>query len=100
MMSTNAPHPNCAYMWMEWSLNPKLQGDLAAWFGTVPAVPAACEGNELLGPDGCATNGSESFDEIRFWKTPTDDCNGTASTGTCVPYYRWVTDYLAVIGGR
>jgi putative spermidine/putrescine transport system substrate-binding protein len=100
MLSSNAPHPNCAYMWMEHSLNPKLQGDLAAWFGTVPAVPDACEGNELLGPDGCANNGSESFDEILFWKTPTDDCNGTESTGSCVPYYRWVTDYLAVIGGR
>ncbi len=100
MMSSNAPHPNCAYMWMEWSLNPKLQGDLAAWFGTVPAVPAACEGNDLLGPDGCANNGSESFDEILFWKTPTDDCNGTADPGACVPYYRWTTDYLAVIGGR
>ena len=71
-----------------------------SWFGTVPAVPDACEGNELLGPDGCANNGSESFDEILFWKTPTDDCNGTASLGSCVPYYRWVTDYLAVIGGR
>jgi putative spermidine/putrescine transport system substrate-binding protein len=100
MLSSNAPHPNCAYMWMEHSLNPKLQGDLAAWFGTVPAVPAACDGNELLGPDGCANNGSESFDEILFWKTPTDDCNGTADAGACVPYYRWVTDYLAVIGGR
>jgi putative spermidine/putrescine transport system substrate-binding protein len=100
MMSSNAPNPNCAYMWMEWSLNPKLQGDLAAWFGTVPAVPEACEGNELLGPDGCANNGSESFDEILFWKTPTDDCNGTAEAGACVPYHEWVTDYLAVIGGR
>ena len=100
MMSSNAPNPNCAYMWMEWSLNPKLQGDLAAWFGTVPAVPDACEGNELLGPDGCANNGSESFDEILFWKTPTDDCNGTAEAGSCVPYHEWVTDYLAVIGGR
>jgi len=99
MMSSNAPNPNCAYMWMEWSLNPKLQGDLAAWFGTVPAVPAACEGNELLGPDGCANNGSESF-EILFRKTPTDDCNGTAEAGSCVPYHEGVTDYLAVIGGR
>ena len=100
MLASNAPHPNCAYMWMEHSLNTKLQGDLAAWFGTVPAVPAACEGNDLLGPDGCANNGSEQFDEILFWKTPTDDCNGTAEAGSCVPYYRWVTDYLAVIGGR
>ncbi|MCS7069854.1 MAG: extracellular solute-binding protein, partial [Meiothermus sp.] len=43
MMHVNAPHPNCAYKWLEWSLNPKLQGDLAAWFGSNPAVPAACK---------------------------------------------------------
>ena len=98
MMHVNAPHPNCAYKWLEWSLNPKLQGDLAAWFGSVPAAPSACDGNELLGPDGCTTNGLDNFDQISFWKTPTEDCNGTG--GECVPYYRWVTDYLAVIGGR
>ncbi len=100
MMHVNAPHPNCAYQWLDWSLNPKLQGDLAAWFGSVPSVPAACDGNELLGAEGCTTNGFENFDRISFWKTPTDDCNGTEAAGSCVPYYRWVTDYLAVIGGR
>ena len=46
-------------MWLEHSLNPKLQGDLAAWFGSVPAVPAACKGNALLGDEGCETNGIE-----------------------------------------
>ncbi|MDH3261418.1 MAG: ABC transporter substrate-binding protein [Acidimicrobiia bacterium] len=100
MMHANAPHPNCAYKWLDWSLNPKVQGDLAAWFGSVPSVPAACEGNDLLGAEGCTTNGFENFDRISFWKTPTEDCNGTAAAGACVPYYRWVTDYLAVIGGR
>ena len=100
MMHVNAPHPNCAYKWLEWSLNLNLQGDLAAWFGSVPSVPSACEGNDLLGPDGCTTNGLQNFDKISFWKTPTDDCNGTAAVGSGVPYYRWVTDYLAVIGGR
>lgn len=43
MLHAEAKHPNCAYMWLEHSLNPKLQGDLAAWFGSVPAVPAACK---------------------------------------------------------
>jgi putative spermidine/putrescine transport system substrate-binding protein len=98
LMHTNAPNPNCAYMWLNHSINPKLQGDLAAWFGTVPAVLAACEGNELLGPDGCDTNGLTTFDQIKFWQTPTEDCLGAG--GTCIPYYKWVTDYLAVIGGR
>lgn len=98
MMHIDAPHPNCAYMWLEHSLNPKLQGDLAAWFGSVPAVPAACEGNDLLGPDGCATNGFNNFDVIHFWKTPTTTCSDGSSD--CVPYHEWVTSYIAVIGGR
>ncbi len=98
MMHVDAPHPNCAYRWLEHSLSPKLQGDLAAWFGSVPTVPAACSGNELLGAEGCRTNGSENFDRIAFWRTPVADCgNGQKN---CVPYYRWTTDYIAVIGGR
>ncbi|NTU80234.1 MAG: ABC transporter substrate-binding protein [Chloroflexales bacterium] len=98
MMHANAPNPNCAYKWLEWSLNPKLQGDLAAWFGSVPSVLAACEGNELLGPEGCKTNGLDNFDKIAFWKTPTSDCGD--GTKECVPYHEWVTNYIAVIGGR
>jgi putative spermidine/putrescine transport system substrate-binding protein len=98
MMHSEASHPNCAYMWLEHSISPKLQGDLASWFGSVPAVPAACKGNELLGPEGCATNGSEDFGRIKFWRTPVAKC--AAQSAGCVPYYRWVSDYIAVLGGR
>ena len=98
MMHVNAPHPNCAYLWMEHSLNPKLQGDLAAWFGSVPVVPSACEGNELLGPEGCTTNGMDDFDRIAFWKTPSEDCGDGRME--CVPYHEWVTNFIAVMGGR
>lgn len=97
MMHVNAQHPNCAYKWLEWSLNPKLQGDLAAWFGSVPAVPAACKGNALLTDTGCQTNGFDNFDKIWFWRTPTAKC-GTQTE--CVPYHEWVTNFVAVIGGR
>lgn len=97
MMHAEAANPNCAYMWMEHSLSPQVQGDLAAWFGSVPAVPAACTGNELLGNAGCKTNGFEDFERIKFWQTPVSNC---ASQGECVPYYRWVSDYIGVIGGR
>ncbi len=98
MMHVNAPHPNCAYKWLEWSLNPKLQGDLAAWFGSNPAVPVACKGNALLTDDGCRINGFDDFAKIKFWKTPTADCGDGRKE--CVPYYEWVTQYVAVIGGR
>ncbi len=97
MMHIDAPHPNCSYLWLEHSINPKLQGDLAAWFGSVPVVLDACEGNPLLGPDGCNINGLGNFERIHFWKTPRSRCE---TQGQCVPYYRWVTDYIAVLGGR
>ena len=99
MMAVDAPHPNCAYLWLEHSLDPKLQGDLAYWFGSVPAVPAACTGNELLTDEGCQLNGFDNFDRIYFWKTPIADC-GDARGEVCIPYSEWVNSYIAVIGGQ
>ncbi|WP_454010125.1 ABC transporter substrate-binding protein [Aeromonas sp. Marseille-Q7275] len=97
MVHSEAKHLTCAYQWLEHSLNNKLQGDLASWFGSVPVVPAACEGNALLGKEGCKTNGIDNFDKVHFWRTPVSQCK---SQGTCVPYYRWVSDYIAILGGR
>jgi len=94
MLHAEAKHPNCAYKWMDWSLQPKVQGDVAAWFGSLPAVPAACTGSELLDAEGCKTNGFDNFDKIAFWKTP------QAEGGKFVPYSRWTQDYIAIMGGR
>ena len=98
MMHIDAKNPNCAYKWMEHSLNPKLQGDLSAWFGSVPAVPAACKGNALLTDAGCARQGFNDFDKISFWKTPTTQCK--TQDNKCVPYHKWATDYISILGGR
>ena len=95
MLHSEAKNPNCAYMWMNHSLNVKLQGDLAAWFGTVPANLAACKGNPLLGDKGCDTNGLANFDKIWFWRTPTGKCE---AEGSCVPYSQWAKDYIAIMG--
>ncbi len=96
MMHVDAKHPVCAYKWLNWSLEPKVQGDVAAWFGSVPASPDGCTGSQLLGAQGCATNGYDQFDRIAFWKTPQAKC----AQGQCVPYSRWTQDYIAIMGGR
>jgi putative spermidine/putrescine transport system substrate-binding protein len=95
MLHASAEHPNCAYLWLNHSLDPKVQGDLASWFGSVPSVPAACTGNALLTDTGCDTNGFANFDKIWFWRTPTGKCE---AEGACVPYAQWTKDYLAVMG--
>ncbi|BCH27422.1 ABC transporter substrate-binding protein [Mesorhizobium sp. L-8-3] len=98
MMHVDAANPNCAYMWMEHTLSSNLQSDLSVWFGANPSVPAACtDGRGMQTKEGCTTNGMDDFEKIRFWQTPVSKC---ASQSECVPYYRWVSDYIGVIGGR
>jgi putative spermidine/putrescine transport system substrate-binding protein len=97
MLHVNSEHPNCAYKWMEHSIDAKVQGDLAAWFGSVPANLDACKGNALLTDAGCKTNGLDNFDKIWFWRTPESNCGGGR---ICVPYHRWVTEMISVISGR
>lgn len=98
MMHAEAENPNCAYMWMEHTLSSNLMSDLSVWFGANPAVPAACtDGRGMQTAEGCTRNGFDQFDRIRFWQTPVSNCE---SQGECVPYYRWVSDYIGVIGGR
>jgi len=96
MLHADAKHPNCAYKWMEYSLNPQLQIALSEWFGSVPVAPDACKGKPPGGTEACKVNGIDRFEQVHFWRTPTGSC----SQGACVPYSRWVTDYVAVMGGR
>ncbi|WP_284163178.1 ABC transporter substrate-binding protein [Frigidibacter sp. SD6-1] len=99
MLATDAKHPNCAYKWMEHTLSSNLQSDLSVWFGSVPVTPASCtDGSGMQTVEGCTANGLDDFDKIRFWTTPVANCS--QGEGACVPYYRWVSDYIGVIGGR
>jgi len=98
MMHADAEHPNCAYLWMEHTLSSNLMSDLSVWFGANPAVLAACtDGRGMQTAEGCTKNGLDDFERISFWQTPVSNCE---SQEECVPYYRWVSDYIGVIGGR
>ena len=85
-------------MWMEHSLQPKVQGDVAAWFGSLPVVPAACKGNELLTDDRLQ---DQRLRQLRQDQVLEDAGRQMRhARAKCVPYYRWVSDYIGVIGGR
>lgn len=93
MMPSAAAHPNCAYRLMDWALDRRVQGDVAAAFGSVPVVSAACRDNAHLGPDGCQRNGQDTIASLYFWRTPGLGCGKTR----CVPYSRWTEDFLKLV---
>jgi len=97
MMHAEAPHPVCSYKWMNWSLNPKLQSDLAEWYGSNPVIVNGCKNKPVGGTDVCATNGYARFEDIHFWRTPVAQCKTQTE---CVPYSRWTRDFIGIMGGR
>jgi putative spermidine/putrescine transport system substrate-binding protein len=102
MMSANAPHPNCFYKWMNWSLTPEVQSEAGAWFGGTPSITTACPLLEKqLGKDVSKNTyhcGDDSFlSEIALWKTPVTDC-GDDRGDTCADYTEWTQRWQEVRG--
>ena len=96
MLHADAKHPNCAYKWMEWSLEPAgpdrarrvvrlgaggaggVQGQAAA------RAPTPARSTASIGSPRSTSGGRRP---------------ATCKQGTCVPYSKWVTDYVAIMGG-
>jgi putative spermidine/putrescine transport system substrate-binding protein len=100
LMATKAPHPNCAYKWMDYITQPKVQAEQAIYFGETPANKLACPYMNKLSKGSCDTyhaNAPQSYyDSIKFWKTPLAQCGNGQSD--CVPYTDWLTAWTEITG--
>ncbi len=98
MLATNAPHPNCAYKWMQWVTTPKVQAQEADYFGETPANTLACGYMNKIAKGSCeayhANAPAAYFNTIKFWKTPLAQCGNGKSD--CVPFQDWVTAWTQI----
>jgi putative spermidine/putrescine transport system substrate-binding protein len=90
MVDAKSPHPNCAYLWMNHITTPKVQAQVAEWFGEAPANTKAC----ALTSDAkhCEVFHAQDeayFKRIWFWATPQSDCLDGRTDTKCVPYSEW-----------
>jgi len=100
LLATKAPHPNCAYLWMQYISTPKPQAQQALSFGETPANSKACDVMNTLEKGGCARLHADKpdayFQTIQFWKTPLAQCgNGNSD---CVPFQKWVNAWTQITG--
>jgi putative spermidine/putrescine transport system substrate-binding protein len=100
MLATHAPHPNCAYKWMQWATTPTVQAEEADYFGETPANKLSCPIMDKIQKGSCDAyheNAPESyFQTIKFWKTPLAQCGNGKSD--CMPFQAWVTAWTRIIG--
>jgi putative spermidine/putrescine transport system substrate-binding protein len=97
MISNEAEHPNCMYMWMNWIIEPKINAEVAEYFGEAPAQSLAC--NETADKEFCSKYhaGNPGFwKRVYYWQTPLADC-GNGSTD-CMDYNKWVQAWTSIKG--
>jgi putative spermidine/putrescine transport system substrate-binding protein len=100
MLATKAPHPNCAYRWMQWISTPKVQAQQALYFGETPANKLACPIMDRLQKGSCAAYHANEplsyYKTIKFWKTPLAQCGN--GKNNCVPFQQWVAAWTRITG--
>jgi putative spermidine/putrescine transport system substrate-binding protein len=98
MIASKAKHPNCMYKWMNWITSPKVQAEVAEWFGEAPANRAAC--SHTAAKDHCQIfhEGDQPyFSRVSFWTTPIKAC-GDDRGDKCADYSQWVQAWTDIKG--
>ncbi|WP_431966342.1 ABC transporter substrate-binding protein [Actinacidiphila sp. bgisy160] len=99
MVSAKAKHPNCAYKWLDWIVSPKVNAQVAEWFGEAPANEKSC----ALTADKNHCTVFHAADEpywkqVHFWNTPIPQCLDGRTDVKCVPYAKWVQAWTEIKG--
>ncbi|HWJ42329.1 MAG TPA: hypothetical protein VNR67_02750, partial [Solirubrobacterales bacterium] len=90
-------HPNCMYEWMNWIIEPKVNAEVAEWFGEAPAQELACK--ETENKNFCAEYHAEEpqfWERVYYWETPLADCGDGEED--CKDYNDWVKAWTAIKG--
>jgi putative spermidine/putrescine transport system substrate-binding protein len=98
MISSKAKHPNCMYQWMNWITSPKVNAEVAEWFGEAPAQTKACE--QTADPNFCTTYHATDAGyaaKIHYWTTPQTKCVDGSGTN-CTAYSEWVSKWQEIKG--
>ncbi len=96
MISANAPHPNCMLKWMDWTMQPDVQAEVAVYYGAAGSNVGVVRRDPLLPhrrlrrglptrpwtPLRYSYCGDEEFlNSLYLWKTPSVDCGDDRGRG-------------------
>jgi putative spermidine/putrescine transport system substrate-binding protein len=97
MISSKAKHPNCMYEWMNWIVSPKVNAEVAEYFGEAPAQSLACGHTEDKG--FCTKYHADNpgfWKRVYYWETPVSECGN--GENDCKNYNDWVRAWTEIKG--
>ena len=99
MVSSQAKHPNCAYLWMNHIISPEANAAVAEWFGEAPSNRLACA--KTADKAHCTTFHAEDesyFGQVWYWTTPIGQCVDGRTDVQCKDYAAWTQAWTEIKG--
>ncbi|WP_432850122.1 ABC transporter substrate-binding protein [Amycolatopsis sp. CA-161197] len=99
MVATKSQHKTCAYKWMDYIISPKVNAQVAEYFGEAPANSKACA--EFTDKSLCDTyhaNDAAYAAKIQYWTTPIPQCLDGRTDVKCKDYGDWTRAWTEIKG--
>ncbi|MEV0064793.1 MULTISPECIES: ABC transporter substrate-binding protein [unclassified Amycolatopsis] len=99
MVATKSQHKTCAYKWMDYIISPKVNAQVAEYFGEAPANSKACA--EMTDKSLCDTyhaNDAAYAAKIQYWTTPIPQCLDGRTDVKCKDYGDWTRAWTEIKG--
>ncbi|MGW4483394.1 ABC transporter substrate-binding protein [Amycolatopsis sp. NPDC004368] len=99
MVAAKSQHKTCAYKWMDYIISPKVNAQVAEYFGEAPANSKACA--EMTDKSLCDTyhaNDAAYAAKIQYWTTPIPQCLDGRTDVKCKDYGDWTRAWTEIKG--
>jgi putative spermidine/putrescine transport system substrate-binding protein len=110
MISSQAQHPNCMYLWMNFIASPMANAEVSQYFGEAPAQSKSCDEPTLSNAtkaigfppdpkfcDNYHAADPEFWKNVYYWITPVADC-GDDRGDVCKDNNDWVSAWTEIKG--
>ncbi|WP_086848692.1 ABC transporter substrate-binding protein [Amycolatopsis kentuckyensis] len=99
MVAAKSAHKTCAYKWLDYIISPKVNAQVAEYFGEAPANTKACA--EMTDKTLCDTyhaNDAAYAAKIAYWTTPIPQCLDGRTDVKCKDYGEWTKAWTEIKG--
>lgn len=97
MVSAKSKHKTCAYLFIDHMVSPKVNAQVAEYFGEAPANSKSCA--LTVAKDHCAifhANDEAYFAKVYYWNTPIPQCLDGRTNVKCTDYAEWTKAWTSI----
>jgi putative spermidine/putrescine transport system substrate-binding protein len=100
MINSKTTHLNCAYKWLDYIVSPKVNDQVAEWFGEAPGNSKACS-QSAAAQSNCNTFYAADvayWKSVWYWQTPETKCVDGRTDVQCKGFDDWVRAWQSIKG--